>query len=347
MPIVNTLRINSSKERKKTATLKPSFENKTPSNLNPVKEKIRFRLVLYKVKSLTTTTPNFDLPKEFICQWEFVNDSLIHHVTFEGIPWIDKPIVENKKGYIHKDKENTVNTTNSARNNINIPINAINPNSVPPLPYLLICYMDRSEIPEYMKDLTGNLLKIKNFDIIWSIRVFSTDTLGFVKDTTKEDSEKILKETWEAYEPGRCDKSRKSRIRYLIQSKKEKGTGLTVEEESILNEIRERKVSTAAQPEEHKAPSVNLSQNISNKRKKKETTKSTASKVNNSNVAPILSNPIIKQEPKKIEMNKPLPPPNKHISDYIKNFLYYSYNERTIVFDNKLNQMKSKFNSQI
>jgi len=77
-------------------------------------------------------------------------------------------------------------------------------------------------------------------DITWSMRVFSSDTLAIVKDTDKEDKEQKLKDSWEAAEPGRAEKSQKSRMRYLIQLKQEKGEELTEEEAEILKEKRVR-----------------------------------------------------------------------------------------------------------
>jgi hypothetical protein len=80
-------------------------------------------------------------------------------------------------------------------------------------------------------------------DIKWYMRVFSSDTLAVVRDTDKEDREQALKDSWEAAEPGRAEKSRKSRLRYLAQLKQEKGEELTEEEKDVLNERRVRGVA--------------------------------------------------------------------------------------------------------
>lgn len=333
--MVNTSRLGSSKEKEKS-TLQQAHD--TGPALFPILDKIRLRLVLYKVKSLSTITPNFDLPKEFICQWEFFNETLVHHVTLEGLPWIEKPI-EAKKG---QKNENSLNIRNAPRHD------SVHPSITHPLPYLLVCYIDQTEAPDYIKDITGNILKTRNIDIFWTIRVFSTDTLGFVKDTTKEDSEKVLKVSWETNEHGRCEKSRKSRIRFLLQLKSEKGAQLTPEEEFILNEVRERKITTAPQLEEHKTPVINNLNNPGNKKgntanKKSDNLKATDKKGNNSNQAAIISTVVALKEPRKLDLiyNKELPLPEKHVSDYIKNFLFYSYDERTHIFDNNLNQLQS------
>jgi len=85
------------------------------------------------------------------------------------------------------------------------------------IPYQLICRLDLSEAPSWiLKPDTSN-------DIGWVIRVCSSDTLGFLKDTSKEDFEKALKDSWETAEPGRAEKAKKSRRKYLLQVKKREG----------------------------------------------------------------------------------------------------------------------------
>lgn len=59
------------------------------------------------------------------------------------------------------------------------------------------------------------------------MRVFSSDTVAIVKDTDKEDREKALKQSWETSEPGRVEKAKKSRERYLAIAKKNRGEELT------------------------------------------------------------------------------------------------------------------------
>lgn len=77
-------------------------------------------------------------------------------------------------------------------------------------------------------------------DIKWEMKVYSSDTVAIVKDTDKEDREKALKDSWEQAEPGRADKSRKSRLRYLASLKQERGEELTDQEKEALNEKRVR-----------------------------------------------------------------------------------------------------------
>lgn len=50
----------------------------------------------------------------------------------------------------------------------------------------------------------------------WFLKVISSETLGFVKDTEKEDKEKAIQKSWEDNEPGRALKAKKSRSKFLI-----------------------------------------------------------------------------------------------------------------------------------
>ena len=74
----------------------------------------------------------------------------------------------------------------------------------------------------------------------WILKIFSTETVALVKDTDKEDKEQALKDSWEAAEPGRAEKSKKSRIRYMATLKQERGEELTEEEKEVLEETRVR-----------------------------------------------------------------------------------------------------------
>ena len=74
--------------------------------------------------------------------------------------------------------------------------------------------------------------------------MFSSDTIGFVKDTTKEDAEEALKNAWEVEEPGRSNRAKKARMLFLAQDKQKKGKMLNDEELLILKQpFRERKLS--------------------------------------------------------------------------------------------------------
>ena len=70
--------------------------------------------------------------------------------------------------------------------------------------------------------------------------MYSSETLALIKDTDKEDREKALKAQWEADEPGRAEKARLSRQKFILKKKQKAGEELTEEELEILNEKRER-----------------------------------------------------------------------------------------------------------
>ena len=70
--------------------------------------------------------------------------------------------------------------------------------------------------------------------------MYSSETLALIKDTDKEDREKALKAQWEADEPGRADKAKLSRQKFMLKKKVKAEEQLTEEELEILNEKRER-----------------------------------------------------------------------------------------------------------
>lgn len=51
-----------------------------------------------------------------------------------------------------------------------------------------------------------------------------------MRDTDKEDKEKAIKKSWEDGEPGRAEKSKKARKKYLALIKQQNGEKLTEEE---------------------------------------------------------------------------------------------------------------------
>ena len=77
-------------------------------------------------------------------------------------------------------------------------------------------------------------------DISWCIKAYSSETLCLIKDTDKEDRERELKASWEAEEPGRAEKAKASRLKFLAKQKQRRGEELTEEETAALNEKRER-----------------------------------------------------------------------------------------------------------
>lgn len=224
-------------------------------------------------------------------------------------------------------------------------------------PFLLICYFHESEFP--------NCLNItKTNDLCWSFRTFGSDTLAFVKDTTKEDSERAMKESWEQKEPGRAEKAKRSRIRFLIQQKIENNLPVTEEEENFIREDKEKRLKTeitvinsnnANQKEENKN---NRATNPAD-RKKRNSIVNLTSTGNKSQTTPtkgVIASTNIPTEISEhnkdamnlagkksdINLNKPVFVAEKHIAAYIKNFLNYSSEKRTKILDSNLKEEESK-----
>ena len=77
-------------------------------------------------------------------------------------------------------------------------------------------------------------------DITWQVKLYSSETLALIKDTDKEDREKALKASWEAEEPGRAEKAKLSRQKFVLRAKQQSGEALTEEELEVLHEKRDR-----------------------------------------------------------------------------------------------------------
>jgi len=56
-------------------------------------------------------------------------------------------------------------------------------------------------------------------EITWQIKTYSSETLALIKDTDKEDKEKALKAQWEADEPGRAERAKLSRQKFILKKK--------------------------------------------------------------------------------------------------------------------------------
>lgn len=266
--------------------------------------KLRLRLQLYVLKN--------SAQPELLYTWEFYNCISLQNIILEGYPYIDKPL---------NDKRQTGKALNANIDNV---LNTVNQ----PYPYLITCYVDLTEAQSIL-DMT---------DIGWVIRVFSSDSVGFVKDTSKEDSEKALKDSWEINEYGRAEKAKKSRLRFLAQNKQDKGQKLTPEEEFLLKQERERK-TTQNEENQKLSPKKGIQAQPLNSSKKIDKISGNKS---NFYLNSTTSVPPHKDQ-NQIQIKKELPKPEKHISNFVVNFLYYTYQERTIIFDNELEQEESNF----
>ena len=187
-------------------------------------------------------------------------------------------------------------------------------------PYRLICYLDETELPEDF-----NVTNIEGIE--WIIRIYPSDTIGFCEDTSKEDLEKAIINSWEENEPGRKEKAKNSRRRFLLYQKKLNGEELDEEEEQFLSEPRKRKNEVE---NEENNNNINNNKNV----KGKDNKKGKVEEVKNE-----------EKERTKLNFNKKTSTVNQHSSLFIKNFLYYAYDKRTITFDHAIQQEDKQLNT--
>ena len=62
--------------------------------------------------------------------------------------------------------------------------------------------------------------------MFWVLRIYGNDNIAVIRDTQKEDAQKAIKKSWEDSEPGRAERAKKSRKKFLAIEKKEKGDPL-------------------------------------------------------------------------------------------------------------------------
>jgi hypothetical protein len=108
--------------------------------------------------------------------------------------------------------------------------------------------------------------------------------LCFVKDTSKEDHEKELKESWEINEPGRKEIAKLSRKRFLLENNVKNGLELNEEEKTFLKTQRKRKTTNNNENEENN--NINNNKNkktVVNKNKKNDNNNEEENKNKNKN----------------------------------------------------------------
>ncbi len=128
---------------------------------------------------------------------DFFNDLLIPNLLLDGFPIASEHhIVTNQQNSAKKGKEL-------------IPVEKPDYSKIL-TQYKIECLLDQSEIPKWLK---------QEKTLEWKIEVFASETIGFVKDTTKEDAEKALIQSWETAKPGRADKAQKARIKFVEDRK--------------------------------------------------------------------------------------------------------------------------------
>lgn len=153
-------------------------------------------------------------------------------------------------------------------------------------------------------------------NIIWIAKVFTSEPLAFVRDTQKEDYERNIRKGWEDKEPGRSEKAKKSRQKYLLLLKKEQGVALTEQENELLNESR---LSKKQREEEAAAKQTNIKGKSPMKQDKKPPAKVPGKKED-----PLAAASL---EEKK---ERPLPLSTAHNMLEIKDFLSLLESERSL-----------------
>ena len=237
----------------------------------------------------------YDKEDTIIYKTDFYNTITLHNLIFEG-----NVIVENKS-----NKKNDKNATEEPPTN---------------KPYRLYCYLDESE-------LSQRFLQLDYLETLrWNIKVFCSNTLGFCEDTHKEDAERKVIEAWEIEEPGRAEKAKNSRRRFMLQKKNV--DELTDEERNFLKTQRIRRT----EKKKEEVVETNIKKPIKNVNKKGK-------------------NEVVeeKKEEKKnayLNLNKKILPAENHCSLYIKNFLYYAFNDRCITYDHDYAPDKKQLNTE-
>ena len=279
-----------------------SIKNSEVSNIK-LNDKIKLILLAYQLGD--SEDKSFDIvDKKFahglhgikIHEYEFFNKLVIPNMTFEGglLP------NEGKKG------------GGLRKSIVPEPVHEQQFH-----PYLLICYLDDCF------DINNSIAVNK---LVWNIKVFPSDKLCFIKDMSKEDQEKLLKNDWEEKEPGRAEKAKLSRKRFMLEKIKKHGGKLTEEEQNLIKTERPRK----GQKEEN--------EKIVNDKKRKTRVqisalnkKSDEKKIDDENKDDLLNN------------KKTLPLPKDHCSKYVKSYLKYTYKKRT----KKINNIKDQYQKEI
>jgi hypothetical protein len=152
---------------------------------------------------------------ELIRQWKFTNSISISNMIFIG------DLLPDLKKKKNPGNKNVNDSKNEEEENKKL------------FPYILLCYIDVQKLSD---------LNIPN-DIAYTIRVYTSNTLAFIKDKTKEEHEKKLKEKWEENDEGRGQLALKSRIKFLVVAKNLKKEKLNENELKILNEERQRRTA--------------------------------------------------------------------------------------------------------
>ena len=295
--------------------------SKKTDNLNiyikskPLEKQLRIILELYKL----TKEPSLDYcdnsikfsysnEGKLIKKWDFYNEIVIPDLVLYG-------------DLINQDKTKK-NEKKELKEEINI--------------YLLLCYFDISEIDT-------ELLTNESNDLAYTIRVFSSNNIGFINDTSKKEHEKLIKEEWENNDSGRVLRASRSRKRYLLFQKKMNNKSLNDDELKELNEKRERRSA-----EEIDHIEDNDTNNFNNEKKNNDGLRKSKYNISKRNLFKIeeknksnvednyYSHPLFHHllEQKSLSMKnifkKEKPKCNNSHSKFIINYVNYSKSNRTI-----------------
>jgi len=292
-------------------------ESSTITEFQKIKQSIRLILELKK-------------EDKQIFQKQFFSKIFISNIDFDYTVNNNQINVPNEKEKDKKDTKDKANLASTIITNV---------------PYNLILKLDLSECPNELK----SEIEDPEFEYFWFIRIFSTENISFMKDTSKEEAESQLKEGWEAKQPGRAERAKLSRKKYLLHVKKQRGELLSPEEENLLNELKNRvyitNLNNSATDSQKKAPdnakkttNVNAANNNS----------ANSNSNKNAKQSNIITDPLADEKAYNqaqllkqsfyARMNKTriFPKPENHCSLYLKNFLSYVYRDRTIESKNKM-----------
>lgn len=89
-----------------------------------------------------------------------------------------------------------------------------------PRNYYLQASFDLREWPE------GKEENEQTASLHWILKVCSSDTIVIFRDTQKEDNIKAIKKSWEDKEPGRLEKAKLARKKFMIIEKQRRGEAL-------------------------------------------------------------------------------------------------------------------------
>jgi hypothetical protein len=213
-------------------------------------------------------------------------------------------------------------------------------NIIPPFNMLL--RLDLTEAPKELHHENED----KENEYFWFIRFFSTENIALMKDTSKEEREAALKESWEVKNIGRAEKAKFSRKKYLLISKKNRGEQLTPEEETLLNEIRNQVYLTQLEKERKskggkedgkKTENKDINRDGKSAGSKNSKDKAKINPLNDPNM--VSKSQFLKQSfYNRANRTRLLPKPEHHAAHYLKKFLSYAYRDRVMHSENKINK---------